>query len=374
LGLSPGEVEASVWLGMMQVSPGVYEPKGKPRAVASPGEFVFAAAFFDHSHVYGQTEGLCQAGGTLKWAYDPDSARLSEFLKKFPQAKPARSWAEILEDPAVRLVTAAAVTSERSRIGEEAMQAGKDYLTDKAPFTTLEQLGQIRKTIQTTGKKYMVCYSERLMSESSWWVGELIRQGVLGRVLSMETFGPHRLNASSRPSWFFQKKKYGGILTDILSHQAEQFLTYTGSTSAAVEFARVENFAHREHPEFEDFGEAVLTGNGGAHGYCRVDWFNPDGLRTWGDGRLFLVGTQGYLECRKYVDVARGGGDRIFLVDGQGEHEISCEGKVGFPFFGKLIQDCLDRTETAMSQQHALQAAEVSLRAQALADARRKES
>lgn len=349
---------------------GSYEPSGKPKPVVSPGEFVFAAAFFDHSHVYGQTEGLCQAGGTVKWAFDPDAAKMAEFLKKFPGAKAARSWQQVLDDPEVRLVTAAAVTCERAKIGRETMEAGKDYLTDKAPFTTIKQLEETRETVKKTGKKYMVCYSERLMSESSWWVGELVRQGVLGRVLSMETFGPHRLNPQSRPAWFFERKKYGGILTDILSHQAEQFLVYTGSSRAKVEFARVENFAHPEFPEFQDFGEVVLTAESGAHGYCRVDWFNPDGLRTWGDGRLFLVGTEGYLECRKYVDLARGTGDRIFLVDREGEHEIACEGKVGFPFFGKLIRDCLDRTEIAMSQEHAFQAAELSLRAQEMADGR----
>jgi len=357
---------------MKDKTSGTYEPSGKPKPVVSRGEFIFASAFFDHSHVYGQTEGLCQAGGTVKWAYDPNVAKMAEFLKKFPEAKAAQSWQQILDDPEVILVTAAAVTNERARIGQEAMEAGKDYLTDKAPFTTREQLQQTRKTVKATGKKYMVCYSERLMSESSWWVGELVRQGALGRVLSMETFGPHRLNAKTRPAWFFEREKYGGILTDILSHQAEQFLTYTGSGRAQVEFARVENFAHPEFPEFQDFGEAVLTGESGAHGYCRVDWFNPDGLRTWGDGRLFLVGTKGYLECRKYVDVARGGGDRIFLVDGQGEHEILCEGKVGFPFFGKLIRDCLDRMETAMTQEHAFQAAELSLRAQEMAESKKR--
>ena len=38
-------------------------------------------------------------------------------------------------------------------------------------------------------------------------------------------------------------------------------------------------------------------------GTMRLDWFTPDGLPDWGDGRLFLVGTEGTLELRKNLDL-----------------------------------------------------------------------
>ena len=110
----------------------------------------------------------------------------------------------------------------------------------------------------------------------------------------------------------------------------------------------------------------------GASAYCRIDWFNPGGSLTWGDGRSFVLGTAGYLEIRKYIDVARGDGDRIFLVDEQTTTEIDCRGKVGFPFYGRLILDVLEGTEEAMSQEHAFKAAELALEAQRLADANRR--
>lgn len=132
--------------------------------------------------------------------------------------------------------------------------------------------------------------------------------------------------------------------------------------------SKVGNFANPDHPELEDFGDATLLGDNGASQYFRVDWLTPDGLSTWGDGRTILLGTKGYIELRKYVDIARGsGGDQLYLVDGQGEHRMELGGKVGFPYFGQLILDVLNRTENAMTQEHAFKAAELCLRAQAQA-------
>ena len=341
-----------------------YAPQGKPSPVCQPGEFVFAATALDHGHIYGQTNGLREAGGICKWVYDSDPARVAQFLKTYPEAKAARSEAEILDDPAVRLVAAAAIPNLRAELGIRVMQAGKDYFTDKAPLTSLDQLAQARATAANTKCKYMVYYSERLHVESAMFAGELIQQGAIGRVINVIGMGPHRLG-TGRPEWFFKKEQYGGILCDIGSHQIEQFLYYSGAKDARMVSAQVGNFSHPETPELEDFGDASLIADNGATNHFRVDWFTPTGLRSWGDGRLFVMGTEGYIEVRKYIDVTtENGGDQLILVNGEGEQRIACAGKVGFPFFGRLLRDCLDRTETAMTQAHAFKAAELCVKAQ----------
>jgi len=348
-----------------------YAPSAsKVEKVVKPGDFIFATAFLDHGHINGQMNGLTEAGGTCKWVYDPQPERAQAFADRFPGLQIADSYEQILEDPEVRLVSAAAVPSERAGIGFRAMKAGKDYFTDKSPFTTLEQLEEARQLVAETGRKYAVYYSERLHTEAGYHAGEMIRQGAIGDVLQVAIFAPHNLAAGSRPEWFFEKEKYGGILTDIGSHQFEQFLTYTGAGDASVNFARVENFANPEHPGLEDFGEASLTADTGASCYCRMDWFNPAGLRTWGDGRTFILGTKGTMEVRKYIDLTSEPMESqvIYLVDDEGEKRIPCSGKVGYPFFGKLILDVLNRSENAMTQEHSFKAAELSLKAQALAD------
>ncbi len=342
-----------------------YVPGPKPGPVVKPGEFVFAAAHLDHGHINGQCSALIDAGATLKWVFEPDPKKLEGFQRRFPQAKAARALDEILNDPEVKLLAAAAVTSERAALGCRVMEAGKDYFTDKAPFTTLGQVAQARAVAARTGRKYMVYYSERLTSEAGMFATDLVRDGVIGRVVQVLGLGPHRLNKPTRPEWFFQKEKYGGILCDIGSHQCEQFLTYSGASDATVVHAAVGNFANPETPELEDFGEASLVANQGSTNHFRVDWFTPDGLGTWGDGRTFILGTKGYIELRKYIDVGREKtGDHVYLVDQEGEHHVPVDGRVGFRFFGEFILDCLNRTEKAMTQAHAFKAGELCVKAQ----------
>ena len=353
---------------MSQKSDGMnYAPQGKPRPVVKPGEFIFAAAHLDHGHINGQCNGLVEAGGQLKWVYDADIARSEALAARFPGAKVARSFDEILADPEVKLVAAAAIPNLRGPLGCRVMEAGKDYFTDKTPFTTLDQLAEAKAVAARTGRKYAVYFSERLHVEAAMYATDLVHQGAIGRVVQVIGLGPHRLG-TGRPDWFFKKEQFGGILCDIGSHQFEQFLTFTGATDATVTNATVANYTQSAYPEFEDFGEASLVGNNGTSNYIRVDWLTPPGLSTWGDGRMTILGTKGYIELRKYVDIGREKtGDHVYLVDDKGEHHFNVAGQVGFRFFGELILDCLNRTEKAMTQAHTFKAAELCLKAQAAA-------
>jgi len=346
-----------------------YAPKGKPNPVVKPGEFVFAAIGLDHGHIGGQCNGLMEAGATLKWIYDPDPGKLERYLKMYPTAKGARSEAEVLEDPEVKLVTSANIPSERCPLGLRVMAAGKDYFTDKAPLTSLEQLEAAKRAVEETGKKYAVYYSERLHVEAAVFAGQLIADGAIGRVVQTMGTGPHRISAGWRPPWFFKREQYGGILCDIGSHQIEQFLYYTGSEDADIVAAQVENYNNPDHPGLDDFGDCMLKGDNGTSGYFRCDWFTPDGLSTWGDGRTIILGTDGFIELRKYVDLARTkGGGHVYLANHEVEQYIDVNGKVGHPYFGQLILDCINRTENAMTQAHAFKAAELSVKAQMVAE------
>lgn len=346
-----------------------YAPHCSERPVVEPGAFCFAVAHLDHGHIYGQTNGLRDAGAMIKAVYDPDPAKVERFTAIYPEAEVVGSVEQILADPQIELVCAAAIPSERAAFGIRVLEAGKDYFTDKSPCTTLKQLDLVKAAVERTGRKYAVYYAERLHNDAAWRAGELIAGGAVGRILQVLNIAPHRLSVAARPEWFFDKSRYGGILTDIGSHQVEQFLTYAGCQDASINFARVANFSHPQSPGLEDFGEISLTGDNGASFYSRVDWYTPDGLRAWGDGRTFILGTEGSIELRKYLDVAREApASKLFLVNAQGEQEIDCLGQTGFPFFGRFILDCMHRTEEAMTQAHAFKAAELSMAAQAMAE------
>lgn len=342
-----------------------YAPQGRINRVCQPGEFRFAAVGLDHGHINGMCSGLVEAGAELVKVFDPDESKAAALAQRYPEAEVVSSEEAVLADETIQLVAGAAVPSERCALGLRVMASGKDYFTDKAPFTTLQQLEQAKQAVKETGRKYAVYYSERLHSEAGIFAGGLIQDGAIGRVVQVLGLGPHRLNASSRPAWFFRRECVGGILTDIGSHQVEQFLFYTGAKDARVVDAKTANYHSKEYPEFEDFGDASLVADNGAVNYFRVDWFTPDGLPTWGDGRTLILGTDGYIELRKYLDLAHDPqGDHVFLVNQQGTEHFAVHGTVGYPFFGELILDCLNRTEKAMTQAHAFKAAELSLQAQ----------
>ena len=353
----------------MQKADGMnYAPTGRSRPVCGPGEFRFAAVGLDHGHISGMCNGLLEAGGELAWVFDPDPQKVAAFCGTYGDVKVARSEAEVLDDPAVQLIASAAVPCRRGPLGLRVMDRGKDYFADKPPLTSLEQLDAVRRKAVETGRIYAAYYSERLHVEAAVKAGELIRQGAIGRVMQVIGLGPHRLNAPTRPPWFWDPQQAGGILVDIGCHQIEQFLSFAGANGARVLHSKVGNYHNRDHADFQDFGDATLVADNGATSYFRVDWFTPDGLGAWGDGRAVILGTDGYIELRKYLDVARdAAGDHVYLVDRKGEHHLPVHGTVGFPYFGQLVLDCLHRTEHAMPQRHTFLAMELALAAQAQA-------
>ncbi|MGH9803470.1 MAG: Gfo/Idh/MocA family protein, partial [Blastocatellia bacterium] len=295
------------------------------------------------------------------FAKEPDLA--ADFAKRFPQAKLARSEKEVLEDRSVQLIVSASIPVERAPLGIEVMRHGKDFMVDKPGITTLEQLAQVRRVQEQTHRIYSIMYSERFENKATVRAAELARAGAIGKVVQTIGLGPHRMNPKTRPAWFFEREKYGGILCDIASHQFDQFLYFTSSTKAEVVASQVGNVNHPQHPGLEDFGDVMLRGDGGS-GYIRVDWFTPDGLPTWGDTRLTVNGTDGYIEVRKNVDIAgKPGANHLFLVDHKGVRRIDCE-KVPLLYGEQLVNDILNRTETAMTQAHCFLATELALKAQ----------
>ncbi len=332
------------------------------------GKIAIGVLGVDHRHIYGMLEGMLGAGCVaVAWWTQGEPMPLAGFLKRFPDLPRVADKRAILEDKSIDLVLIACVPSDRASLAIEAMRHGKDVMLDKPGCVSAAELAALRAAQAETGRIWSVDFSERFEVSAVTLATELVAQGAIGRVVSTTGLGPHRHNPQTRPPWFYSRKGTGGILCDIGSHQIDQFLFFTGSDDAEIVSATSDNLAHREFPDFEDFGEIVLK-SADARGYIRVDWFTPDALPNWGDGRLFLTGTEGTIELRKYVDVGGASGtDHLFLVNKTRCERIDASG-AGTPYFAKLAADVRNRTQTAMKQSHAFKATALAIEAQRLAE------
>ena len=339
--------------------------------VIPPGKIKFAVININHPHIYGMADAIKRGGGELVSVYAKEADLLAAFVKTYPDVKQAKSENEILEDPSIQLVLSSGIPDERAPLGIKVMQHDKDYLTDKPGIITLKQLAEVKRVQKETKRIYSIMYSERLENRGTEKASQLVKAGAIGQVIQTINIAPHRVSnkfgtagLAVRPDWFWDKKRYGGIITDIGSHQFDQFLHFTKSTEAKVLASQVGNVHFPQAPLFEDFGDVMLTGNGGT-GYIRVDWFTPNGLDSWGDGRLTILGTDGYIEVRKNIDILSGnkGGNHLYMANQKETVHMDCNNET-LPFGPRLVDDVLNRTETAMSQAHCFLATELALKAQ----------
>lgn len=338
-----------------------FEKRNKPKNTIR-----FSVIGINHGHIYGMVNSLIEGGGTLVAVYAKEPELLRNFTKRYPNVKIAASEKEIIEDNNIQLVASASIPVERAPLGIRVMQSGKDYMTDKPGIVTAEQFNEVKKVQEETNRIYSIVYSERLRNPASVMAGKLVQDGAIGKVVQLIGLGPHRMRPESRPDWFFEPEKAGGILCDIGSHQCDQFLYYTNSDQAEVSFAQTGNFNIPDYPNYQDFGDMSVRSKH-ATGYIRIDWFTPEGLGTWGDGRTFILGTEGYIEMRKYVDISgRQGGNHLFLVNQKETKYFDCS-NVHMPYGEQLVSDVVHRTETAMTQKHCFLATELALAAQKMA-------
>lgn len=323
----------------------------------------FAIIGIDHNHWANHARILLNAGAEFAAAYSDKPELVANFRQVYPHVPVAPSADAIYEDPSIAVIGGSTMPAERASVSIRAMEHGKDVLADKPAVTTLQQLDEIERVQRATGRIWCLYSNEHYDRRCTVKAGELAAQGAIGRVVQTTGFGPHKTNSQLRPAWFFDRSVSGGIIGDIGTHQIEQFLYFTNSNTARIVHSQTGNFAHPDQPDFEDYGDVALEGDGGV-GWFRVDWYTPDSINIAGDIRLFVLGTQGYMEMRKYFDPAgRPGQEHLFVANNQGVNFIDTS-DVPLTFAARFLDDVRNRTETAMLQQRSFLVTRLATEAQ----------
>ena len=319
----------------------------------------------DHGHIFDMLDEMLKEGCTCKFFWTEGSPlTLNEFIKKYPNIKRVEDKEKILDDQEIDIILISSIPVDRAKLAIHCLNAGKDVMVDKPGCTTIDQLNELKKTVKKTGKIWSVNFSERFHVSAVTKAEELISNGLIGTVKQTIGTGPHRQGNYEDLNGFMKERVMVELLQNRITSNSSIFI-FTGSNEAKINHALVE-ILKKEFPGFQDFGEINLTSNKG-HGYIRLDWFTPDALPTWGDGRLLILGDKGYLEIRKYTDIARSKkGNHLFYANNNEVKYIDCS-EVGLPYFRNLINDVLDRTETACLQELTFLSMELAIKAQEFA-------
>ncbi len=327
----------------------------------------FAVIGIDHRHVYELTQHLMDAGMDCAgwWPVTTNPHVLAGFRKRFPHLPEVAERDRLLDNPTIQLIVTASIPNERAALAIDAMRRGKDVLCDKPGITTRADLAAVEAAVAQTGRRFIVAFGDRWASPASARAKALVREGAIGRLVSTTGMSPHRLNRDTRPDWFWSARTNGSILVDIGCHQIDSFLHLTGREDAEIVHAAIRSVAPEHTPvsDFQDWGEMILR-NDVATATMQMHWFTPDGLADWGDGRAFIIGTEGYIELRKNLDIAgRDGGQHLFLVNHAKTEHIACAG-MAVGTYRAFADDIRDRTETAMTQSHCFAVCRLALAAE----------
>jgi predicted dehydrogenase len=327
----------------------------------------FAVIGADHLHLFQLVDRMI-AAGAIAAAHAPQGTLAARYAR-WRSESVERTADEILADESIAVIVLAGVPSQRAALAVAALHADKHVLSDKPGVTSIEQLDEVRAAIaQRSGRPWTVLFSERFENRAIGAAVDMARSGAIGTIVHIVGTGPHLLSAKHRPDWFWDNTHTGGILVDIGSHQADQFLaiaagTHEATAAADVRLASVGNVSCPERSLMQDIGSMTLVCNG-VVGDHRVDYLTADGLGTWGDVRLVIVGTNGTIEARANVDPAgASGAEHLIVVDADGTRRIDLS-QHAVTWANEFMADVNDNGQRLMSQQHVIAVCDLVLRAQ----------
>lgn len=327
----------------------------------------------EHLHLFEMIDGLVGVGAETVCHAGGDGP-LTSMYEGWRSGSERRSVYGVLGDDSLDLVVLADVPADRGHLAADALLAGRHVLAAKPAVTTMNDLDAIDAAVRSSGRRWWVFFSERLCNRAVTEAVRLVHAGAIGELVAVAGAAPHTLAADSRPQWFFDRDRSGGILVDLAAHQADQLLSLAGPGSTEVLAATVANVA-ASPPSFQDLGRMSLrhTTNAGhvVLSDHHVDWLSPAGLGTWGDVRLTLTGTAGSIEVRSNIDVAGApGGEHLILVDSDSARRVDCSG-VAIDWAERLRADIDLGTDSFLDHDHTVAACRLALAAQAHAEAAR---
>lgn len=173
-------------------------------------------------------------------------------------------------------------------------------MSDKPLVTTREGYNQLKSIVNQDKIKIGLMLTERF-NPPIYTLKNLVDNGVLGDLISFNIIKPHKLIESTRADWHFSKLQNGGPIIDLLIHDIDLIRWFIKSDIKSFS-SYLKKSSYFEYETFFDSAYAILNMDNGVTASLMADWWMPDSYYTYGDGRIFCVGTKGMAEIRTTGD------------------------------------------------------------------------
>lgn len=156
----------------------------------------------------------------------------------FPEAGIARDYGALLGDPEVELVIVNTPDSFHYEMAKMALQAGKHVVVEK-PFTLRSfEADELIGLAENMGVLLTV-YQNRRWDGDFLTVKEMVKSGILGRIIEFESHFDRFRPDINLSSWKEQGDEYAGVLFNLGSHMADQALQLFGIPEAVTSHLKI---------------------------------------------------------------------------------------------------------------------------------------
>ena len=229
-----------------------------------------------HGHIFSIYQLIKENPATeFAGAYEPDTATREAAERTHGMTFPYATREALLADPTVDAVAIGDYYGIRGEHAIAALKAGKHVIADKPLCTSLAELEEIER-IAAEKKLSVGLMLDMRYHKNVQTAKMLIDAGRLGRIHNVQFGGQHPLQYGTRPMWYFEDGKHGGVINDIAVHGVDLLTFLTGQTLAKVNAARCYNGYAKEEPAFLDCGQFMLTLSGGAGVIADISYAAPN--------------------------------------------------------------------------------------------------
>lgn len=258
-------------------------------------KLTFSIIGCEHSHISTFIGEMLEQGHSCAGIYEAKNKQLLHELAEKFQLKIVDEMESLL-GPEVSVIGCAAINNEKIAVIELCEKHGKHIMVDKPIVTNKEDFTRVQNVINRGKIQIGMLFTERFRPALNT-VKEKITQGDIGEIVSIEMRKPHRLKPDERPGWHFSKQQGGGIVVDLFIHDFDLLRWLTAQDVTDLSGYVSKNILP-EYPDFYDVASLQVLTEDGVIATLYADWHTPEKSWTWGDCRIFIVGTKGTFELR----------------------------------------------------------------------------